>query len=295
MSKIQLSNQALSQIINTLPVGLLLTNNLGEIVYANSKAEEIFGFKQGELSNLSIDKLIPEQHKDKHRLLMSTYIKTPLPGAMNQGRILSAMTKTHDKIQIEVGLSPITLNKQCYVLATIIEASNQILKIAAYNDPLTGLPNRTLFMELSESLRHLAIRKKDPLTILFIDLDNFKDVNDQYGHDIGDLVLCKTSDILNNSIRKNDIVGRIGGDEFLICLYGIKSARDIKTISNNIRKKISDIKSIKECKINITASIGAISTSNIEKLSLDEMIKIADKTMYDAKKSGKNKVIFQQL
>jgi diguanylate cyclase (GGDEF)-like protein/PAS domain S-box-containing protein len=290
MTKAQPSKEMLLSIVNALPIGVFLAGDNGSIMVANPKAEEIFGFNEGELAGNTVDQLIPERHRESHEKMRIDYMNTPSLRAMGHGRILPALTKDKQEIQVEVGLTPITLNEQNYVLVSIIEASNPILKVAAYNDPLTGLPNRNLFIELCENLRNLAIRNGDRLTMMFIDLDNFKSVNDSYGHDVGDQVLCKVADILHNSIRINDVAGRIGGDEFLICLYGIKSIIDIKTISNNIIRKISDIRYIEEKKIDISASIGAVSAALPNAMSLDEMIKKSDKAMYKAKKSGKGNV-----
>lgn len=287
MTTTQPSNELLLSIINALPVGVFLTTVTGEITIANQKAEQIFGFNKDELTGCSVNQLIPERYDESHKKLRQEYFNSPSLRAMDHGRILPALKKNQQEIQVEVGLTPLLIDGQSYVMASVIEASNQILKIASYNDQLTGLPNRNLFLELSGNLRNLAIRNGDRLTIMFIDLDNFKNINDQYGHDTGDLVLCEVANILRDSIRINDIAGRIGGDEFLICLYGIKSIIDIKTISNNIINKISAIKKIEDNKINISASIGAISAALPNTVLLDEMIKMADKAMYKAKHSGK--------
>jgi len=290
MSKIQPSYEMLLSIINSLPIGIFLVNEQGTIIIANPKSEKIFGFNKGELINTSVDQLIPERHRDSHEQMRLDYMNSPSLRAMNHGRILAAIKKDNKEVEIEIGLTPIALDEQNYVLTSIIELSNTVLKVSAYNDPLTGLPNRTLFIELSENLRNLAIRNGDRLTMMLIDLDNFKTVNDLYGHETGDLVLCEVANILQDSIRINDVAGRIGGDEFLICLYGIKSIIDIKTISNNIIKKISNIHYIKDNEINISASIGAISAALPNTLLLDEMIRMADKAMYKAKDSGKGNV-----
>ena len=294
MPNLQLSDEMLMSMLNALPVGTLLTTREGKIIFSNPKSEDLLGFDKGELSGCSVDKLVPGQYRESHEKMRVDYMNAPTPRSMKNGRVLHALKKNGQEIQVQIGLSPLIVDSINYVLVSIIEVSNQIFKVAAYHDPLTGLPNRNLFNELTETLRNLAIRNGTHLTLIFIDLDGFKDVNDRHGHEVGDLVLCEVADILGKCVRKNDIIGRIGGDEFLMCFYGIESSIDLDNILNNLIKVISSIKNVRGNKIDISASIGAVSTSEPDNFLINDMVKMADKLMYRAKKSGKGKVLYEE-
>ncbi|WDE09445.1 sensor domain-containing diguanylate cyclase [Thalassomonas haliotis] len=285
-------DDAFEQLVNEMPVGLLLVDLQGNIVFINGKLQGLLGYSQEEIIGKTVNILVPERYREAHGDMLSSYLKAPTSRAMDQGRVLLAVNKKGHEIQFKIGLTPVSFAEQAYVLASMIEVSNKIIKIAANNDPLTGLPNRDFFYELSENIRSEAIRNGVRLTLLFIDLDDFKAVNDQYGHYIGDLVLCQVADCLNHSVRKNDIIGRLGGDEFVLCLYGVPNDQALNGIAKGLIDKISAINTVQENPINISASIGVACTNNPRNIVLTDMIKLADKLMYQAKDRGKGKVIW---
>lgn len=294
MPKHLLANDMATAALRALPIGILITSHSGEIIFANSKAHEQFDYGENELIGRSIDQLVPVSRRRNHERTRVEYMQTPSPRAMGHGRVLPGVKKNDDEILAQVGLTPITLDGESYVIASVIEASNQILKTATHNDSLTGLHNRELFTELSDNLRNLAIRNAVGLSLLFVDLDRFKAVNDLYGHATGDLVLCEVADILRKSVRKNDVVGRIGGDEFLVCLYDIGNTADASVIADNMVNQIASIDRVNGCPIEINASIGVVTTAQPDNIRLHDMIKIADKLMYRAKKSKTKKVFLGQ-
>ncbi|WDD96636.1 sensor domain-containing diguanylate cyclase [Thalassomonas actiniarum] len=280
------------QLINEMPVGLLLVDQQGNIVFINGKLQALLGYSQEEIFGKTVNILLPERYRGEHGEMLANYLKAPTSRAMDQGRVLLAENKKGHEIQIKIGLTPVSFGGEAYVLASMIEVSNEIIKIAANNDPLTGLPNRNFFYELSENIRSEAIRNGVRLSLLFIDLDDFKAVNDQYGHDIGDLVLCQVAECINHSVRKNDIIGRLGGDEFVLCLYGVANDQALNGIAKGLIDKISAIDMVQGHVINISASIGVACTNDPGNIVLTDMIKLADKLMYQAKDKGKGKVIW---
>lgn len=287
MPKFQPTDQTLQLIIDAIPIGVLAVDLSGEIVFSNQKIEKLLGYNAHEFIGLSVHNLVPENLREAHKKMLDHYCADPSPRPMHSGRILPAMKKNKQEISVQIGLMPLVIDETNYVVVSMIETTNEILKVASYSDALTGLPNRTLFNEVSESLRNLAIRNKNSLALIFIDLDNFKNVNDQFGHDIGDLVLSKVADVCSKNIRKNDIIGRVGGDEFIVCMYGIGNSAHLDSISNKLAKEVASINEINNHVIDIGASIGAIFVNNPADLAVADMINIADKLMYKAKKSGK--------
>jgi len=164
------------------------------------------------------------------------------------------------------------------------------LHAMAHFDELTSLPNRAYFyIQLDQELKR-AKRLKNNLSVMFIDLDGFKAVNDTYGHDIGDALLVDVSRRLEQCVRDVDIVARLGGDEFTVVLTEIKEIEDSARIADKIIKKLGKDFIINKKVVNIGASIGISSFPNNGEDS-DTLIKKADHAMYIAKESGKNRAI----
>jgi len=273
-------------------VGVLVVSNTGDIVFTNPKADRVFGYKTNELLACKLKDLIPKRFKKNHALQVASYILSPSEQAMGGGRILQGLMKNGEETNIEVALSPIKWAGEDYVMASVLEASNPVLKIAAYNDPLTGLANRGLFKELSEKLFDLAVRTHKIISVMVIDLDNFKALNDSQGHAAGDKVLCKVADILRNNIRKNDVAARIGGDEFTLFFYDVDDNETIERVASIITQGITALNTIKN-KLNLSASIGIVTSKLSNDINLDNIVEEADKLMYEVKKQGKGKYIHQ--
>ena len=168
-----------------------------------------------------------------------------------------------------------------------VRAQEESARHAAFHDPLTGLPNRVLFNDRLEHGLSQAIRHSWNLAVMFVDLDEFKSINDLYGHDVGDAVLQIISQRLKETTRVDDTVSRHGGDEFLYLLMKINNIRDATLVAKKIIKAIQKPCNIGTRDLVIRASIGISIFPNNGK-SADDLIKSADKAMYQAKrlKSG---------
>ncbi|MDO9447311.1 MAG: GGDEF domain-containing protein, partial [Candidatus Nitrotoga sp.] len=165
----------------------------------------------------------------------------------------------------------------------LVKAQEQSARHAAFHDPLTGLPNRVLFNDRLEHGLEQAIRHGWNLAVMFVDLDEFKSINDLYGHDAGDTVLQTISQRLKETTRVDDTVSRHGGDEFLYLLMEINNSRDATLVAKKIIKAIQKPCNIGTHDLVIRASIG-ISIFPKNGISADDLIKSADKAMYQAKR-----------
>jgi diguanylate cyclase (GGDEF)-like protein len=173
------------------------------------------------------------------------------------------------------------------------------LEHLAKTDFLTNMNNRGSFFELSSNAISLASRAKQPLVVAMFDIDHFKQVNDNFGHDAGDQVLRAFSQTMTDVFRDYDIVGRIGGEEFAVCLPNTSSVdayiaceRLRQQIEQNSIKITNDSRSSndQESYINITVSVGLILAQD-EYLPIDELLKEADSALYFAKENGRNQVV----
>jgi diguanylate cyclase (GGDEF)-like protein len=160
---------------------------------------------------------------------------------------------------------------------------------AAVIDPVSGLFNRRHFHERLEEELQRAQRHKTPVALLMIDIDDFKRINDQFGHVAGDTVIKGVSDILRRSVRKFDLCTRFGGEEFAIVMPG-SGPENSASIAERIRQRIEQFQPDERelADLHVTASIG-LSVSH--DMSARELIDRADQALYSAKRAGKNRVI----
>ena len=173
----------------------------------------------------------------------------------------------------------------------IINLERRILELAN-TDALTGVMNRRAFMERMEQETVRSRRDKIPLSFILADIDHFKKVNDTYGHQVGDLVLQRFSATVSASMRPYDLIGRYGGEEFVICLPGADGLQ-AASAAERIRKKVEAMEIIVpdgSRSVRITASFGATAYSVESRESMDSIIKKADDALYRAKNEGRNRV-----
>ncbi len=163
------------------------------------------------------------------------------------------------------------------------------LRVLSITDPLTGKYNRRYIEDYLKRELDLAVRTKDPITILMIDLDHFKDYNDEYGHPAGDIALKQLGDILVQTVRKTDVVARYGGEEWIICLSRTNRAGGAN-IAEKLRKALeSNVFQLKGIETRITVSIG-IASAPEDGIHYDAIVEAADTALYQAKERGRNQV-----
>jgi diguanylate cyclase (GGDEF)-like protein len=173
-------------------------------------------------------------------------------------------------------------------LEEITEKSEE-LRVMSITDPLTGRYNRRYIEDYLGRELELANRTQDPLTILMVDLDHFKEYNDTYGHIAGDMALKQVGDILMRTVRKTDVVARFGGEEWIICLShtdSVGGAEIAEKLRKAVEKKVFHLKGQETW---ITVSIG-VSTAPGDGTEYDAIIEAADTAMYLAKASGRNQI-----
>ncbi|WP_457638687.1 sensor domain-containing diguanylate cyclase [Persephonella sp.] len=160
-------------------------------------------------------------------------------------------------------------------------------------DPLTDLLTRRVLENIYINVMELSLITEEPFGLAFIDVDNFKKVNDTYGHEAGDIVLTAIARILKRNLRKSDYLFRYGGEEFIV-IVPATSEKSFKAILEKLRKKIEQEKiKINGKEIQVTVSIGGVIIRKKEFIPLKEVIKRADALMYQAKKAGKNRVFIE--
>ncbi|HZP69530.1 MAG TPA: diguanylate cyclase [Pseudolabrys sp.] len=199
-------------------------------------------------------------------------IKRTIRGAVQKARLQRKVAEQQQQLQRQAS----QLTDEVKALA--------VQALQAKTDQLTGLPGRALFIDAVTALRAQSARKNLATAMLFIDLDEFKSINDRFGHDRGDDVLVRTAQVIRSSVRGRDVAGRFGGDEFVVCLSA--PAQSIEEIATRVAERI--LLNVARIGDGIGCSIG-IAFSGASAGSPEIAIREADAAMYESKKCGKNR------
>jgi len=220
---------------------------------------------------------------------------TILTGHAWQGEIISRRKdgRLYDE---ELHISPVTNSsgKIEHFIATKNDISERKtierrIQHMAEHDSLTNLPNRALLSDRLEQALSLAKRDHSHLALMFLDLDKFKPVNDNYGHATGDLLLKEVSERITDCLRESDTVARVGGDEFIILLPKITDKQNALLVAEKIRYSLNQDFTCMNHKLKISSSIGLAIYPEHGKTEI-ELAKNADQAMYNSKEKGRNNV-----
>jgi len=188
----------------------------------------------------------------------------------------------------------VTIGLRILNLETDLKQASSLMEEMALHDSLTGLYNRRAIYQHLDAELNRASRENRPLSLIMLDIDYFKSINDRYGHLTGDRMLIKVAEVARQTVRSYDWVGRWGGDEFLIILPGAGSSCATK-ISERILAQLAALHEPMPdgSELSFTASIG-IYTYLGEKAGLDQLVQLADEALYQAKNSGRGRVVAKQ-
>ena len=172
-----------------------------------------------------------------------------------------------------------------------LEELNDKLKELSNCDPLTNVYNRRYFSEISNKMLSLTSRNSHDLGMIILDIDKFKNINDTYGHGVGDKVIISLAQNLQDLVRDCDIVSRFGGEEFVVLMYNI-TLENAQNVAEKIRQHVEKIEVIdNDLTLKFTVSLGvALYDENLDGRNLEHTLKRADDALYVAKQSGRNQV-----
>ena len=278
----------LSEVIEQVPIGVAVTLPLGTVEYANPRLLELLQVDAGRvlgalLRDFRASASASRDHAIRRRLCAgsSWQGETQLRTAGGEVRhVLESVFPLRDRSG--------RLTHFIHFLQDMgaLEAA-ETLSSLAYYDSLTGLPNRNLFNDRLSRAIAAARRRHGGFSLLYVDVDRFKEVNDTRGHDAGDELLRQVALRLQKSLRKIDTVARLGGDEFVVILDQVSDEAQAAKIAAKILALCSGQYALEGATCNVTLSLG-ISRYPRDAVEVESLVKCADKAMYRAKASGGN-------
>jgi len=290
------------ELLDNITDGIYYVDQDRKVTFWNKSAEKITGFTQEDvLGRKCSDNILRHIDKDGNELCITG---CPLHATLIDRNKRDALVYLHHKsghrVPVLVRVSPLYNDKNEAIGAIEIftdkSSDNQslkeleALKKEVYTDSITGIGNRKYAEIILANHYNAVYSSNDSLGLLFIDIDNFKSINDTYGHDIGDRILAMVSQSVKSGLRSLDTVARWGGEEFIVIIPNT-TQEVLLTVSERVRifvekSWVTD----NNKKVSVTISVGA--TLFKKKDSIKDMVNRADELMYKSKKSGKNKVSY---
>ncbi|MEO0442877.1 MAG: EAL domain-containing protein, partial [Pseudomonadota bacterium] len=285
----------LKKLINSVNDAYIRSDDEGKIIDFNEKAENLFDFSTKKNGSSGFDFLDIRNHDDENsRVSFSELIESQDENLEDKDYLIKS--KDGEDIFVNFTIWPHAYKDKRSYNSIIRDVTHKKLaekKLieSAYTDSLTSLSNRAYFLKsLQSSIDSCSQNGDESFSLLLMDLDGFKSVNDTLGHDYGDELLNEVAVRLRHCLRENDVISRIGGDEFTVIILSSERSL-VANVSNRLLKTINNEFFIKGEKISISASIG-VSVFPTDASESKELIKAADLAMYYSKNTGKNKFKF---
>ena len=287
------SERRLRTFLETTKDGVIVIDEQGEVQEFNPAAEQLFGFSSEEMLGHSVNRLMPPDEASMH----DRYIRQPVAETvrtMAAGRQVMGQRKDGSQFPIEITVGSALVGRSRLHIATIRDVSERLayekmLVELATTDPLTGAFNRRAFMERAQTLLKLSQRSQQALSVMLIDADHFKRVNDSHGHGEGDRVLVELVSAIKQTLRATDILARFGGEEFVVLLpeTSCQEASEVaERLLNAVRSR--EIQTPAGETIRFTVSIG-ISCVRNDETDIDPVLSRADAELYHAKLGGRDR------
>ena len=284
----QLEN--IKSVLSFLGDSIIILNENSEILYCNKAFCELFGYTPDQVLNKSLSILVGQKYLVNNRAGFSDYQNAGKSlKEMLEGNTLLCEDSQGRQFQTEISISSLQTDHETLEIALVHDISShekdkKEKELLIRTDFLTTLYNKRYLTELTD-LESTLLTKYTSIGILYLDLDKFKPVNDQYGHNTGDEVLKVISLRMKNSIRCTDMAFRVGGDEFVIFVFNVQNDKDLFALARKVSDSIENQIHIAGQTIHVKASIGAcLYPYHIN--DIKEAVNLADTMMYRAKEQG---------
>ncbi|MCF3628311.1 EAL domain-containing protein [Thalassospiraceae bacterium LMO-SO8] len=281
----------LRKIMDTVADGIITIDETGTIETLNPTAEEIFGYKPGELVGSNVKVLMNEDDAGNHDHYLARYTNTGVRHIIGSAREVIGRRKNGSLIPIELAVSEMRFSGRRLFIGALRDITErkeneERLRDLATRDPLTRLPNRNLFTERLEESIEQADTCGVGFAVLFLDLDNFKTINDALGHLIGDRIIQLAGQRVCGCVRGQDTVAHLSGDEFMVILEGMDDEARAAKIARDVLKSLSQPFKVDGREVFTSCSIGVVMYPKNAN-SLVELMRNVDTAAHFAKKQGR--------
>ena len=268
---------------------IIVVDGSGTIQVWNKAAETLFGYSMLEAHGKPVTMIIPERLRMAHKKGMRRFMSSGKSKIMGRNYEVTARHKDGSEFPVEISLA--SWERKGNVLFTGVirdittrKKLEEQLQTASITDELTGLLNRRGFLSFAQKYVEIARRNKRNFSILYIDLNEMKKINDEFGHREGDQALLDIAEILRKTFRSSDIIARIGGDEFTVLMTDTHDSAVEETIAQYIRNNLRIHNERTEKGYELSVSMGMVHNDPEQRCSIDELLAQADELMYEHKK-----------
>lgn len=273
------------------PVGYCTLSEEGLILEANLTAAVLLGISRNKLVGHLMSDFVHKEDQNNYYLYRKKKFRSDEKFSFELRLLRENNPPFWAHLVTTAGKNSDNISVVRLVMSDITETKiyeNELNRIAQY-DALTNLPNRVLLSDrlsqgMAQSKRHVL-----PLAVVYLDLDGFKEINDTYGHEVGDHLLITLSNQMKQTLREGDTIARIGGDEFVIILLDLKTIEDAIPMIIRLLEATSKPLNVDDLLLQITASLGVTFYPQAQKIDTDLLLRQADQAMYQAKLAGRNR------
>ena len=284
------AQRLLSSVVDTANDAIYTLTPDGRVRTWNAAAEQLFGVTAHAMAGRTMAAFVPADLRGEFDGLIAAAVS----GSRVTRHEMTGLTATGSPLQLEISAAPVRASDGSITAVSVIARDVterhvllDQLRAAAFRDAVTGLGNRALFVERLHTA--LAQRATLPINVIFLDLDDFKDVNDRYGHPAGDALLEAVGSRLTTELRAGDVVARFGGDEFAVLLLGVDPDTAME-VAARICSALARPFDLDGRPTPVRASLGVASAGTESDIDADELLRRADVALYEAKRSGKGAV-----
>lgn len=277
----------------------MMIDGQDRVIFWNRAAEKMFGYSKAEAMGRSLHALITLPDDQRKALAgLQHFVQTGQGSVLDSVMEFTAVRKNGEQFPVERAVAAFQMGEEWYAVGSLRDiterkqADAQLHRMAE-TDGLTGIYNRRHFLHLAELELERVTRHQHNLAFLMIDVDRFKSINDTYGHSVGDKVLQRLTQVMRESLRKIDIFGRLGGEEFAV-LMPQTDEQQARHAAERLREAVQQSRVvIAQGEVTFTVSIG-IQALSTEADTLDLLMKRADEALYQAKEGGRNQVVIMR-
>lgn len=267
---------------------LLLIDDREKILIWNKSAEGMFGYSADEIIGRPLSIIIPERFRSAHERGMKDFMSLDKSWVKGRDNEITALRKDGSEFPVEISLASWKKGGKHFFTGIIRDITNrkekeQKLQDASMTDELTGHLNRRGFLQFAQKQLEIANRSKRKFSLLYLDINDMKAINDELGHDEGDQALVSVADVLNSTFRSSDIIGRIGGDEFVVLITEAGGANTEKAVMENLQNNLRIYNEEADRDYRLSVSTGMAHYDPEHPCSLEELLAGADKLMYESK------------